>query len=180
MKKFTVLSILIITGCLSYPADIKHFTSSPDEVSKDTEILNSDFEPFVRIHAPTLQKVVGASVTTYRLRGFRGKNSGKMTHQLYVHVVYNLGDWRFYNKITGFNGVPLNFVVINRRVSNCNRHTCSYEEILGADLELSKSDIANGPDGLHVRMSARNGANEILFVPWSYISGYLNAVNSIK
>jgi len=135
-----------VAGCASGPP---HVTVQSDEFSKDIKIIGlSDSEnPF------------GGTFREWLIRSWVNKDTGAVSHQLYVDLHY-LFAWKFFDAAADDSATPLNIVVIDRHVGNCSG-VCDFYETIGVDLNDATLRSRVGKE-YRVKISAKSGDAIIL------------------
>lgn len=125
MRKLAYVIILILmSGCIT-PASL---TRTEVEVIDDPFSATIDY---LGISSGSHTEGGLFDATTYRhfLRSWKDRESGDVSHQLYVVIEYG-GNWRFYERTTMVGGDTVEVLVIDRDVISCMT-SCSYSEIIG-------------------------------------------------
>ncbi len=112
------------------------------------------------------------------IRSFVNKQSGDITHQLYVHVGYT-GDRRRYEAATDDHATPLPFARIERDRGACKYGNCDYDEDFGLGLRDTVLRERAGT-GFQVKVVAHSGDSLILTVAPGQIVPQLATVDAYR
>lgn len=163
-----LLGLVALAGCVSQP-------TSPSDISAQVEVRDTKFDKSVTYVAPQQSAGGWNTQTYYRLRGWRNKDSGALSHQLYVNVWYNLGSWRYYESASFVGGREVSVVKIDAK-PRCSAGggivTCSYDEYFGVPLTTEFLEAARAT-GFEIQLNARLGPPVTVSVPATYVAGYL-------
>ena len=152
-----------------------YLNATPGEVAAAVTISDTEFDPRIKYVGPAAGSPLAQSV---RLRGWRSRASGQLSHQLYVNIYYFRSGWRFYRSVNFAGGSYGEFVLIDRDVSGCSTYgNCGFNETFGVALDDAFLR-AHRASGFTVRANARNGHQDLITVPASYVDGYLQAVDA--
>jgi hypothetical protein len=140
-------------------------------------VEQSQFEPHVIVRGPAYG--VATSPNTVRfLRSFIDRQSGIVTHQLYVRDAYRAASWRSWEHANDEEAHPLELVPIFTDVDNCSgRGGCAYVEEVG--VVLPDSGLRGHPAGYAIKLYARNGESLVVPIADHEIAPVLRAVDSI-
>lgn len=179
MKKLLVISMcLFLFGCV-----MKDYSKvSQSEISNQVKIKDSAFDSSKSYIGPEIRileargPLAGPDSEDYFIRGWKHKETLKIMHQLYVKIGYP-GEWRFYKLASAEGGAQLDVTVINRKVDYCLKTSCTYEEIIGVNMNTAFLERCR-KTGLRIRLDAKSGHQNIIEVSANYVNGYLDAILS--
>jgi len=112
----------------------------------------------------------------YCLRSWLDRNSGEVTHQLYLTESYS-GAKRNWNAASDNRGSPLRFVPIRSDEISCDRN-CSYAEEFAA--ALPENLLRGNPQGFSVSFTSASGARLTIPVADKLITKQLAAVDAAR
>jgi hypothetical protein len=111
----------------------------------------------------------------YFLRSFLYKDSGEITHQIYVSLKYR-HDWRYYNNASLIGGSNPELLQIDREVVDCGSYTCVYEETVA--VEIPTNYLKKNKEGFKVKLSADSGDEDIITISGRQIKRQLNSIEN--
>lgn len=163
-----------MNGCASnYP------TSPPEQIANDTAVSESNYDNTVKYQSREVFTPVKRGIKQdhqrYLLRTWKDKETERLTHQLYVSIWYNTGNWRFYYSANHEDGEVAEFTVVDRD-ADCHRG-CTYTETVGISLttEYLKENTLTG---FTVRLNSKGGFKNIVTVSPNYVQGHLMAIGN--
>jgi hypothetical protein len=148
-----------------------------EALASRVEVNDDKFEKAVRFlgrpsqHDSPLYGI--ADTNTYRLRSWLDRNTGAMTHQLYVSHFYS-GEWIFWHRASDDQANTLEFVSIARNVISC-RSGCSYSEAFGVTIPHRTLERARNT-GLSIKFFARTGREKVIHLSSDDINAQLFAM----
>jgi len=123
---------------------------------------------------------ISNSSTSWRLRSFVDKKTGRPNHQLYVRIDYT-GDWIFFERAATDKAEPLEIRPIDRRVNDCGAYSgeCSHTEDfvieLGGNILKERSS-----QGFAIKASGHSGASMVMEVAPNQITQQLVTIDSLR
>jgi hypothetical protein len=121
MKKYLIITALIFTtSCVNQVDRVALLNMPTDQYATQVEVKNDGFEQEIEYQSIILRNILDGEQKAaewayrlsgdipfhdnlqYALRSFKNKETGKLTHQLYVSITY-FGSWRFYNRASDSN-----------------------------------------------------------------------------
>lgn len=172
--KIAVLICICFTmfGCATNFAEV---TSA--EVSKAIEVKDSTFDTDITYTGPPAfsetRRGLFVDNQTTRLAAVKNKKSRVVTYAVYVQIMYSF-DWRFYNSVSLIDGTQLKANSLSQRVNACTAGAgCIHTEELVFVVEL---DRLKAKGDLVFRVNSKTGVENIITVPNSYITGFLNGL----
>ena len=112
------------------------------------------------------------------IRSWLEKETGRVTHQLYVNHTYHSDGWKFWSRASDENANDLRFVSIDRDVKvfiGC----CLYSEDFGISIAESILDKSKST-GLLIKIYAKSGDQKILNISAEQIASQLFAIEQKK
>jgi len=161
-----VVYLLCSSGC-AIPPLTKIDSTQDDVFSKRVTINGGKVTEFP-------SGLLGTLYRTFFIRSWVDKATGSVSHQLYVDITYD-GEWKFFEWAADDTATSLNVVKIDSHVDSC-RNQCSFEEIVGIDLDDAtlRSRVATG---FPIKLSAKSGEAIIIKVAPEQIKLQLEAVD---
>ena len=119
----------------------------------------------------------------YFLLGFKDNNSGLIKHKLNFSIVYMSDERRDYSSASYCdrwdgceNENQMDVTLISLKASGCSSFDCDYNEIV--ELDLSDSFLQeNMEKGFSIGFNTKGSISNRVFIPTSYIKGYLLVAN---
>lgn len=173
MKKTTValIALVLMTGCATNFAD-----KPPAEVARAVQVKDTAFDAKKLIGGPLVASETKRfpftdSQSTYLLVE-KDRVTGALTnYTLFVRVIHN-GPWRFFQSASFVGGAQVEVKVGEREVSACGGSGfCVYTESVG--IPIKEEVIRAAKEGLRVRLNSKSGLENEIFLPKSYIDGFL-------
>jgi hypothetical protein len=175
--KLWILSVILL-AC----SRVNYLSAPPEVVRSATTVTKTDFDKFINVVGPRVRdesqspgRFIINTFIDYYLRGWLDPKTDIKVHQLFVEILY-YGEWRYYDSADLRGGERAKFVLIDRAVGQCQRGQCGLWERMG--IELSHEFLLSGKDDVEVRFNARRGGSIVIKLSRSYITGYLEAVNT--
>mgnify|MGYP001591907629 CR=1 FL=1 len=172
-----VLAIGFVTALLSGCASLPKAPETPSDFANKVQISNSKFDKDTKFTGYTITKhkvgLLPAS-TSYFLRSWKNKQTGRLKHQLYLSFNY-FGDWRFYNSASFDDAKQISATEIDRDVVFCSSGYCNLKEDIGVSLS-DKFLRSKMKQGFSIRINSKKASSEIINVSSHYIKGYLSVV----
>lgn len=121
------------------------------------------------------QRYGGHALNRHFLRSWLDKESGGVSHQLYV-VQYYGDDWRFWSRANGPDAAPLELTRISQDVISCSAYGgCLHSENFG--VSIPDSALAANPSGYSLKVYARSGHDMVLRITGVQITHQRNEIH---
>lgn len=173
MKNITTLVfVCLLAGCAT-----NYATAPSSEVSKAIEVKDTSFDTDVTYTGPQAfsetRRGLFVDNETVRLAAVKNKKTGAVNFAVYVRILYPF-EWRFYNSVSFRDGKQADIKNLSRQVNSCTSgggciHTEEFVFVVGIDR------LKSG-EKLEFRANAKNGAENIIAIPRTYIDGFLNGL----
>lgn len=111
---------------------------------------------------------------TYFIRSFLDKESGEISHQLYISIDY-FNDWRFYNRASLVGGDNPEFIEIASDV-DCSSYGCTYNEQMA--VTMSDKYLRDHENGFKVKVSSKSGHETVINVTSNQIVKQLQKIEA--
>jgi hypothetical protein len=180
---FILASVLIIAGCAQqgYPGSQAGYQAPPiQEVPKVVQVNDDKFSKTITLVGyEQVQRVhpQGGDSFIHQLRSWINRDTGEVTHQIYVSQVYGGTGWRHWNRANDQTANPMEFNSINKKVGSCSGRGagCVHTETFGIDV----GDVAlkNAlTTGYMFKIYSQSGEERVLILSADQISKQLDAV----
>lgn len=168
----TLAAIAALSGCAT------NFATAPaSEVSKAIEVKDFTFDADITYTGPQAfsetRRGLFVDNETVRLAAVKNKKTGAVNFAVYVRVLYSF-EWRFYNSVSFRDGKQVDVKNVSRQVNSCTSgggciHTEEFVFLMGID------QLRRGGN-LEFRANAKNGMENTISIPRTYIDGFLNGL----
>lgn len=173
VRRLSYFSLFVLTGCATNYGSV-----TPSDVSKAIVIHDSNFDEKSTYIGPqvlsTTRRGLFTDNETVRLVASRDKKTGKISYAVYVMVIYPI-EWRFYRTVSFSNGIQQDLKSIGQKSQACGGIGCVLTEEIAFSVE--KNIISSG-DFFEFRLNSKNGTQNIIKIPRSYIEGFFNGLPS--
>jgi hypothetical protein len=163
--------LLFVTGCAT-----NYGVVPSEEVAGAIEVKDSEFDSSVQFAGPQAfsdtRRGIFVDNEAIRLVAAQDKQTGVVSYGIYVRILYSQG-WRFYNSVSFTDATRVEAPNVSREVNGCTGIGCIHTEEFVVPVELSRLE---GDGDLVVRVNSRNGVENIISIPRSYIQGFLMSV----
>jgi hypothetical protein len=174
VKILTTLAFacFLLGGCAT-----NYATAPSSEVSKAIEIKDSSFDSDITYTGPQAfsetRRGLFVDNETVRLAAVKNKTTGAVNFAMYVRILYSF-EWRFYNSVSFRDGKQGEIKNVSRQVNSCTAgggciHTEEFVFLVGIEQLRSRGN-------LEFRVNAKNGAENIISIPRTYIDGFLKGL----
>lgn len=177
---FLLISVFTY-GCAT---KVNYSDKKPDSVAAAVEVDTPEYGNHMVIKGPPILKEdsLGRRITDqlrYRLNGWVERESGTLSTQLHISIMYESANWRGYSSAVFGKDQELVLDKLNTEVK-CITHQsheiCARNEIMGISIPERDLEV-NADKGFTVRVSSEKGFSHLINVPANYIQGYLMALN---
>jgi hypothetical protein len=149
-------------------------------VSTAVEVTDDRFDSDIRFTGANREENPGSLDGTFwrrsMLRSWMNKETGRVTHQLYVAEVYGGRSWRGWGRANDQSATSLNFTAIRREAHSCMAGRCGYTEFYGASIDDARLRANRG--GYCVKFYARNGEEHVVCLTADQIAAQLAAIDA--
>ena len=147
--KFKLFSVVALCGSLAVSA-----CSTTSELPNIQYIKSDKFTPDITIAgAPIFVNPFGGVARVWFIISVINKNSGKVSHQIFVNVSY-LGSWAFYESAADDTAQSLEVRSVDTSVNSCDLGICSLQETLGIPID-DTTLRQQAETGYDIKLSAR-------------------------
>lgn len=180
MKKLSLIAFVSLTlaGCG------KDFTkASSFEVQQAATTKTSEFDSATFTYLPNLYTTQergllgGVDRIHYTLGISKPKDGTPESKGVMVSIDYYDTEWRFYESADFTGGIPADFKLHNRNVSNCDTYKtlstrCDYKELF--TIKLTDDFIDKNSTGFSIRLNSKQGKQNIINIPANYMQALIS------
>ena len=178
MKNAKVLMLALALSPLVMSCATNYADKSPSEIGSALTVKDSEFDQDITIGGPPAftktRRGIFVDNETTRLVVVKNKTTGVVRIGLYVDIVHS-DSWRFYNSISLTDGTRIESSIQNNEIGTCSSLGCVLTEAVV--VKLTPEQIPRNQD-FKFRVNSRNGVENTIVLPASYIQGFFDAVRA--
>ncbi|MEX1213313.1 MAG: hypothetical protein WEA36_10750 [Balneolaceae bacterium] len=161
--------LLILTSC----AGSGYVTRDAVQVIEDPYSDSIQYAGVTNTVEGTMGDLVGYNSF---LRTWANKETGEVSHQLYIDINYFNSDWIFFSHATFIGGTPAELTQINREVITCTIGGCGYNEVVGID--FTTEELRSLTEGTSLKLYSESGYEEIVEIRPDQVNAQLATIKN--